>query len=71
MHDITGTLMLEDRPVAIIKNGLIIESVDALLPLYLKRTRNVEGWLASRAIDSHRVNSRLLKKALRLKAVDV
>ena len=71
MHNITGTLMLEDRPIAIIKNGLIIESVDTLLPLYLKRTRNVEGWLASRAIDSHRVNSRLLKKALRLKALDV
>ena len=70
MHNITGTLMSEDRPIARIKNGLIIASDDSLLPLYLKRTRNVEGWLASRAIDSHRVNSRLLKKALRLKAVD-
>ena len=71
MHNITGTLMSEDRPIAKIQNSMIIESADDLLPLYLKRTRNVEGWLASRAIDSHRVNSRLLKKALRLKAVDV
>ena len=70
MHNITGTLMSEDRPIAKIQNSMIIESADDLLPLYLKRTRNVEGWLASRAIDSHRVNSRLLKKALRLKAVD-
>ena len=70
MHNIAGTLMSEDRPIAKIQNSMIIESEDALLPLYLKRTRKVEGWLASRAIDSHRVNSRLLKKALRLKGAD-
>lgn len=37
-----------------------------LLPLYLKRVSNAELWLETRAIDSHRANSRLLKKALRL-----
>ena len=37
-----------------------------LLPLYLKNTGNVEKWLETRAIDHHRANSRLLKKALRL-----
>lgn len=43
---------------------------DRLLPIYLKRTGNVEGWLASRAIDCHRPNSRLLKKVLRLSNKD-
>ena len=70
MTNITGAVMSEDRVVATVKNGDIIESDDRLLPLYLKRTRNVEGWLASRAIDEHRTNSRLLKKALRLRAAD-
>jgi len=41
-----------------------------LLPLYLGRTGNVEGWLEQRAIDPHRANSRLLKKALRLENKD-
>lgn len=70
MQNITGTLMSEDHPIATIKNGVITESVDTLLPLYLKRTKNIEGFFASRAIDSHRTNSRLLKKALRLKVTD-
>ncbi|NLM76553.1 MAG: hypothetical protein GX173_00500 [Ruminococcaceae bacterium] len=37
-----------------------------LAPLYLVNTGNVEHWLETRAIDEHRANSRLLKKALRL-----
>ena len=41
-----------------------------LLPLYLKHNPNAEHWIASRAIDSHRANARLLKKALRLKKKD-
>jgi hypothetical protein len=42
----------------------------ALLPLYLKRIPNADMWLETRAIDSHRANSRLLKKALRLAEKD-
>lgn len=41
-----------------------------LLPLYLKRTGNLEKWLENRAIDSHRTNSRLLKRMLRLQEKD-
>ena len=41
-----------------------------LLPLFLKRVRNADMWLETRAIDSHRANSRLLKKALRLAEKD-
>lgn len=70
MQSITGHLMSEDRVIATVKNGVITESDDTLLPLYLKRTKNIEGWLADRAIDSHRTNSRLLKRALRLRTTD-
>lgn len=68
--NLNGSLMLEDRIIATIKNGSIVESNYTMLPLYLKRTQNVEGWIASRAIDEHRTNSRLLKKALRLHQTD-
>jgi len=37
-----------------------------LAPMYLVSTSNVNRWLEARAIDYHRANSRLLKKALRL-----
>lgn len=36
------------------------------LPLYLQFRPDVFSWLETRAIDAHRANSRLLKKALRL-----
>lgn len=55
-----------DTVVAIWKNDALTVVNDALLPLYLKRTHNARTWLETRAIDSHRANSRLLKKALRL-----
>ena len=42
----------------------------ARLPLYLKKIENADMWLETRAIDSHRANSRLLKKALRLAEKD-
>lgn len=48
------------------KNELTVIN-SSLLPLYLKRIKNADMWLETRAIDSHRANSRLLKKALRLK----
>ncbi len=60
------------KDVAVAKwldNNLEIINAD-LLPLYLKTTGNVEKWLEARAIDCHRANSRLLKKALRLSAKD-
>ena len=43
---------------------------DTLLPLFLRRVHNADMWLETRAIDSHRANSRLLKKALRLQEKD-
>lgn len=59
-------IMSADIPVAKWENkNLTVINAD-LLPLYLKRISDADIWLATRAIDSHRANSRLLKKALRL-----
>lgn len=41
-----------------------------LLPLYFQYSHDVWKWIKSRAIDSKRPNSRLLKKALRMTAKD-
>lgn len=70
MLNITGSIMSGDTVVATVINGEITDFDESLIPLYLKRTKDVESWLASRAIDSHRTNSRLLKRALRLRVAD-
>ena len=66
-----GYLMSKDVVLASITNGQI-EKIEnhALLPIYLERTHNLHHWLEKRAIDSHRTNSRLLKKVLRLEEKD-
>lgn len=46
-------------------NVLTVLNAD-LIPMYLKYNQDADRWLASRAIDHRRPNSRLLKKALRL-----
>lgn len=43
---------------------------EKLLPLFLKNVSSGDMWLERRAIDSHRANSRLLKKALRMSEKD-
>ena len=43
---------------------------EKLLPLYFRYSHDVFKWIKSRAIDSKRPNSRLLKKALRMTAKD-
>ncbi len=63
-------ILSENTVVAIWNNGNLTVENEALLPLYLKRVKNAELWLETRAIDSHRANSRLLKKALRLAEKD-
>ncbi len=52
--------------VAVWMNGNLDVINGNLLPLFLKRISDADKWLETRAIDSHRANSRLLKKALRL-----
>ena len=70
MMNISGSIMSKDTVAATVEDGQITVSDTALLPLYLKRTGDVESWLRGRAIDTHRTNSRLLKKALRLVSAD-
>ena len=63
-------IMSCDIPVAKwVQNKLTVTN-DALLPLYLKKFANADAWLETRAIDTHRANSRLLKKALHLTEKD-
>lgn len=59
-----------DTLVAVWQNNKLEIINNELLPLFFKNFSNAEDWLESRAIDSHRANSRLLKKALRLAEKD-
>jgi len=63
-------LLSKDDPIANIIDGKLEPILPDRLPLFLQRTGDVEAWLESRAVDSSRVNSRLLKKALRLDKKD-
>ena len=63
-------IMSADIVVAKWENDELTVINNELLPLYLKRVHNANMWLETRAIDTHRANSRLLKKALRLKEKD-
>lgn len=63
-------IMSGDTLVAVWKNNRLDVINEALLPLYLRKIHNADMWLETRAIDSHRANSRLLKKALRLTEKD-
>ena len=59
-----------DTLVAAWKDKFLTVCDESLLPLYLKKYPDADSWLETRAIDSHRANSRLLKKALRLENKD-
>ena len=63
-------IISNDNIVAIWKNDELTVLNNDLLPLFLKHCNNPNLWLSSRAIDSSRPNSRLLKKALRLAEKD-
>jgi len=63
-------LLSKDTSIANIISGKLEPIFSERLPLFLQRTGDVETWLTSRAVDSSRVNSRLLKKALRLEKKD-
>jgi len=66
---LSGSLMSGDVVVAEVRRGQVI-SCTMRAPLYIARTKDLAGWLEKRAIDRHRTNSRLLKKALRLSPAD-
>ena len=60
-----GYLMHKNDAVSRIENDIVLDD-NTMLPLQLKQGASIEGWLAGRAIDKHRTNSRLLKKVLRM-----
>lgn len=70
MSDRNYYVMSGNTAVAKWENNELTVINRSLLPLYLRRIHNADMWLETRAIDSHRANSRLLKKALRLKEKD-
>ena len=61
-----GYIMSGDREVVRIENGEVISIDKKFAPLHFMNNKDFTSWLESRAIDSHRANSRLLKKVLRL-----
>jgi len=63
-------LLSKDAPIARIEDGVVNAIEPLRLPLFLKRTGDIASWLESRAIDGQRINSRLLKRALRLESRD-
>ena len=67
---LNGEIRSRDNTVGVVCDGLLVEYDEEKLPLYLQRTKDVETWLSDRAIDAHRTNSRLLKKALRIGSSD-
>ena len=70
MLDISGQIMSANIPVVEVENGIVKSVNKELAPLFFTRSLDFTAWLESRAIDSHRTNSRLLKKALRLSNKD-
>ena len=65
-----GYVMLGDLKVVNYIGGKVKILDRYLAPLYISRTKDVEGWVCSRSIDTHRTNSRLLRKAIRLSSTD-
>ena len=59
-----------DIVVALYKEGNLTIKDKSRLPLFLLNNSNAKEWLETRAIDTHRTNSRLLKKIVRLKEKD-
>lgn len=65
-RDLSGYVMLNDTVVAEFNNGELIKMDEKRVPLMIKRTHSLINFLKIRVIDSSRVNSRLLKKALNI-----
>ena len=68
MLNINGTLMNSEREIGIIDNGILSSYDEKLIPLFLKRTRNIEEWLGTRSADPSRSNIRKLKSVFDIEA---
>lgn len=66
-YNFTGYLMYKDKPVAEIKDTEFVKSMDdKLLPVIMinKNSGSLEAWLQTRVIDTHRTNSRQVRRRL-------
>lgn len=66
----TGYLMSQNEVIGEFEKGVLVSGNDKLLPLIFKRTKFLSEFLKSRAIDSGRTNSRILKKVLNINVRD-
>lgn len=69
MKPFSGYIMSGDIKVAVIENNEV-RSYNSLAPTYIKNYGNFVNWLKIRSIDTHRTNSRLLRKILRLRTAE-
>ena len=65
-RELTGYVMSNDDIVAEYKQGKLIILDENKCPLLIRRTHNLSSFLSSRALDNSRINSRLLKRYLRI-----
>ena len=61
MLNINAVLMNSNKEIGIIDNVILLSYDEKLIPLFLKRTRNIEKWLRTRSTDPSRSNIRKLK----------
>lgn len=63
-----GYIMNKDIKVARVENNIVVGILNEdMCPLIIVRNRDFIQWVMTRTIDTHRTNSRLLRKILRLK----
>lgn len=70
MNFLNGELMSRNKVIAKVENDIITFSDENLLPLYLKRSRNIRNWLSLRVMDDTRFNVRKLKEMFHLENKD-
>ncbi|MBF8984664.1 hypothetical protein IZY60_14050 [Lutibacter sp. B2] len=70
-YDFTGLLMYKDVEIAVIEHTQLVESKqDDLLPVIMlnKNPGAFESWLQTRVIDTHRTNSRQVRRRLSVRS---
>ncbi len=70
-YSFTGYLMYKDKQVAEIKDTELVKSLDDnLLPVIMisKNAGSLEAWLQTRVIDTHRTNSRQVRRRLSVRS---
>lgn len=65
--NLTGYVMEEDDVVATFKKNELVDIDKQRAPSIFLKTPYLSPWLEKRSIDTHRTNSRMLKKILRIK----